>query len=555
MERRTNDRHAPRVSGTCSFLVFPETLAGLGKGGSIEALDLSRSVLSLSVERQVNATSGRWEARVLAESDVAYDVSGRLPSTQVQAAMSSISRIDLNAPVSIGVEHEGGLCLGLIDSVRREAVNMGANVQLTVVLSGRTIGKVLEQDQIAYGALKTPQVARFNSAVARALDPAHPLLVPMGGLWGPKDKDGVITFRGASVEACAKWALSFVPSMRVPLLEKIFGGKGEAGDYFDLDASDSWNGARVWSDQPYTSWGTFDGFLRVLVDMDFYEIRVDERRRDGSPIPQPVLIIRPKPWDDPLLSWAPYSTTNQPDLVRSKARAFVNREIRGAWPVDETEIKSYSVARSDSAVSTYYVCTSAHVIAGTEEARQEGLFFPLLDLWGARKFGLRQRTARLNLVGADVAAKSRRDEGYLSGELAALRDMRNRLFNWHRLESEFMRGQVVLRGRDDYRPGDYIDLPIEPDRGGYRGTRYYITGATWSWEAGGTYTTTLQIDRGYNAAVIESVNDEILDLYERVSRTRSSREVVARIFGGPVIAGEVRQIENEGLIPGMWVAS
>lgn len=541
-------RNAIRVPGTCHFLVWPSALQGLSGGRA--ALDLSQSTMSLSISRGVDASAGTWEAVVLAESDVSYDASGR-SFTQVQSGMSAINRIDVNTPVSMGVDHPGGLCLGLVDSVRREVRNVGGQVAVVARLSGRTIGKVLQQDQIAYGALTTPQTQRFNAAVQQTLGRNHPLLVPIKGLWGPKDKDGVITFRGTTIEEVAKWALEFAPSMRVPLLRRIFGGKGDAGDFMQLDASDSWNDARVWSDAVYTTFESFDAFLRMMVDRDFYEIRVDERRREGSPVPQPVLIIRPKPFDDPNMTWAPYRTTNQPNLVRAQARAFVQPEI-GAWPVDFDQIKAYSVGRTDAQAYSYYVCTSAHIIAGTEEARAEGLFYPLLDLWAARRFGVKQKTARLNLVGGDVARKSQADQSYLLTELDALRDFRNRLFNWHRLEPEFLKGSVTLRGRDDYRPGDYVDLPIEPHRGGRRGTRFYVTSAQWSWVAGRTYTTTLQLDRGYNYAMIQSINREITQLFEDVSRSRGSLEPATRKGGG---TGRGVRSAGSSLNPGMWVSA
>lgn len=543
------------VPNRCRVVFYPRSLEGLN--GGLGGADVSALVMQLQVSRSVNRTDGTWSLTLLANPGDTFAISGATVATTTTPDALPLSALQLkeNTPVVIGVERDGGLCLGLVDRVQRQVNRSGGQVQHTLTVTGRTIGKVLTQDQIAYGVLATPQTGKWNDTVQRVLGEGHPLLVPLQGLWGPEDKDGAITFQARSVTEVAEWALDFCPSVRIPLLQQVFGGEGKPGDFVEIEGPTDWNEGRVWGESVYTQWGTFDGFLRQVLDLDLYEVRVDERPRDASPIPQPVLVIRPRPWDDDDLEFAPLR--NDARSYRSEAPRFVDPS-EGAHQLNMAEVKGYTLGHGDEAYS-YYVVTSAHIIAGTEEARAEGLFYPLLDLWAARKFGIRQYSARMNLVTPNVVAKYAGDGDYLQSELEELRDFRDRLFNWHRLAPEYERGTITVLGRDDYRPGDYVDLAdYTPHRGGEAGTRFYVESVSHYWQSGGTYTTTLEVIRGYNAALVRDVKREIAELYEDLSARTTTTQVTTPQASRAAAAGSTNEetpVAPAALNPSMWVSA
>lgn len=165
---------------------------------------------------------------------------------------------------------------------------------------------------------------------------------------------------------------------------------------------------------------------------------------------------------------------------------------------------------TETQVLSHYLVTSQHELMGNPESLAEGLAFPLTDTYMARRFGLRTMRSALNLVGGDVKRKNDADEDY-TGEVAGdVRDARNRLFNWHRLNPFFEQGQLVVAGRDRYRVGDPVRLPWRrAPFSGDLGMRYYLTGVTWGWSYGQPYQCTLALERGHTSAMVAEITRRI----------------------------------------------
>jgi len=277
----------------------------------------------------------------------------------------------------------------------------------------------------------------------------------------------------------------------------------------------TWNDGRIWKDSIHQSMGTIWSYLQQILDPDFYEIWIDSIPNvdglfgsGGAALPNVVLNIRPKPFDEDKLAFADVS-----DQSNSGKWADLKTQIdqESNWEIALDEVLNFSTAIDDSGALSYYQVTSMHELIGNPDALSEGLAYPLVDTFNAARFGLRSYQSRLSLVAGDVAAKSGGSTDY-AGEVAEdVRRFRNRLFNWYRLAPWFERGSITVVGRDRYRPGDPVNLDWHTPAVGLwsslvsPGVRFYCTGVQWGWSLGGGYTSTLTLDRGHNDSLLDFV--------------------------------------------------
>jgi hypothetical protein len=148
---------------------------------------------------------------------------------------------------------------------------------------------------------------------------------------------------------------------------------------------------------------------------------------------------------------------------------------------------------------------------GNSDGTSTGLTYPLLDLWNAKKFGIKAYNARLVNVGADVALSRTDADGAKTEWRFRVTEMRNRLFNWYRLNAYFESGSMTIVGRDRARVGDPVFRPEQRCAfGGSKGMRYYTTGVSWAWSFGDQYTTTLQVSRGHNDDMLDVLKADIM---------------------------------------------
>lgn len=466
--------------------------------GVLEAarVDISGDVIAFQTSKRLGQPAGTWSLTLLPRT------AGGSSLGDVRRAADLYSQLRPNQLVSIGYDEPGGIMLGLIDRIDRELTAVGDSATLSLVIRGRDLGKALVADNIVRATVTTVDAIEFKARVEAVLGKDHPLTIDVLGVWGPTNPEGVPTFIGASVQDVIDFTLRRAGSMQIPVLAKATGGSGIPADYISTDFSvTTWNDGRIWSDGPVTQEGNLWSFLGSVLDADFYEIWLDSIP-NGSSLPNAQLIVRPRPFDEPDLDFAVVSDST--GLEWQDLKTMVNEEPYHDIPLDRVIRASLGV--SDADAYAYYLVTAQHELIGNPDGLKEGLIYPLVDLYAARTFGTRAYRAALSLVAGDLTVKAAGDVDYDGDVHDAIHDARNRLLNWYRLNPYFETGSITVVGADVFRVGDPVHLPwATPQFGSEAGMTYYCTGVTQAWEFGKPYTTTLELTRGHNAAMVREV--------------------------------------------------
>jgi hypothetical protein len=125
-------------------------------------------------------------------------------------------------------------------------------------------------------------------------------------------------------------------------------------------------------------------------------------------------------------------------------------------------------------------------------------------------------------LGADIARTRDADAVETEKRGNQVLEFRNRLFNWYRLNDYFESGSLTVVGHDDYKVGDPVFLPwreafrgelwkqsrITTDLFG-EGMRYYCVSVSHRWSYGSAFTTTMNLTRGHNEALIDYAKKHI----------------------------------------------
>lgn len=463
---------------------------------------LDRDVLSLQTSKPVSGQPGTWSVTLLPNFRAQR---GELPTrTTLPFLYRSVKANDV---VSIGFETEGGIMAGLVDRVARTRVEWGQDVTTGLTISGQCLGKVLVTDNVVQASLAVPDLADFTAKVRAVLGNDTPLLNGLPGVWGPQGRDGVPTFLGRTVKEAVEWVLDNAASMRLPLLAAVTGGSGEPADYMSVDDVVTWHDGRVWSDAASSHQGTIQAFIQSIIDPDFYEFRVDYKPGNGA-LPNCHLIIRPKPYDERGLEWM--SVREQSGSTWEDLTTFVNG--RPHHEIGAGEVGNENLGTSDAEAFSYYQVSSRFELLGGDDGFSQGLRYPLVDLWAAKRFGNRAYNARLSLVGGDVARIVDKDVEYTSEVAGYIEEARNRLLNWYRMNPVMETGAITCNLRDEFRPGDPVFLPwAGSPLGGEKGLRYYCVQVNNSWTYGSNPQSTLRLTRGHNAAMIDAFRELITD--------------------------------------------
>lgn len=473
-------------------------------GNTVESeLVLDHDVASMEVQGSVDA-GYRWSITLLPRMNGSQQTPG-----DIRRVSTLYKTLRANQVIAIGFERRGGITLGLIDEVRRTAQHGGPQAAVGLTMSGTGIGKVLTRDSVIRATLNVADYPAFREKVEAALGANNPVIFDVPGVWGPETRDGVPTFLGQSVQDVVTWLLENAPSMRLPLLAAATGGEGRPSDYFDTSKSvTTWNDGRVWSETLSDYQGTIWGFIKGILDADFYECWVDTMPPpEGSDFPTPHLVIRPKPFDEPDFEFAP--VTEETGLTWNDLRTFVEGLPYHDIALDEVVQESLGV--SDANAYAYFLVTSQYDLIANSEAQSRGLFYPLLDTYIAKKFGMSKYDARMTLVGGDVVQRAEGQDDYLTEVSSEVFEARNRLFNWYRFAFAYETGSITVVGRDDYRPGDPVRLDwVELQYGTERGATYYCPGVRWTWQHGGHYLCNLTLTRGHNASMMAALQAEVL---------------------------------------------
>lgn len=472
-------------------------------GDAAKRQDVSDAVLSFTVSKSLGAPSGSFSVTLLPEVLEGQRVG-------VPTWHPLLYNIDLNqTPISIGVDEDGGITFGLIERVTHGA-NFGDSVSQTLTITGRDLGATLAMDNVIVGGqnITSEKGATYLQSIKDVLGDTSPLLqsfVNVMGIDNPDTPDDAQTFLAAGVKDVVNWVLDNVTSLRIPLYASAFGGDGRLSDYIDTTQSITTGyDDRVFSDNMSTFSGTVWSFLTSVLDADLYEIRLDTIP-SGSPIPSTYLIVRPKPFDEPVLkrldSGGDYGITwnDLTCLVTGDPYHEITPEL----------VRSFSFSHGVGEVYNHYRAIPKHELIGNEEAISSGLDYPVTDLLSVKRYGLRAMTAHLNLVAGDVQAAAAAQPDYTAELSLDVIAHRNRLLNWYWCNPFFETGSITVNGADHYRVGDVVYLPWRKGwLGGELGMRYYVESVSWSYSPGGDrvgpYTVTLQLSRGHNDALVKA---------------------------------------------------
>lgn len=428
-------------------------------------------------------------------------------------ALASIrQRIRLQALITVGVLRPGGLMMGLVDSVSTNLMMSGGQPTYVVTVRGTDIGgKALTRDNVVKSFLTEQGAPQFFEHLRRVFPNSngrnHPLLTSLSSAFGPTSGDNPIPlFTSRTVAEVVSWIVSEVPTMMFPMLAHAIGGSGKIGEYIDTSHSvTTWNDQRIYSEDPQNYSGSLLGFVQAVVDMDFYEV-FTAAIPSSTDLPTVALVVRPKPFDDPAGEVA--AVAEDPGITWQALRTLVGKVDHHEIP--RTSIHQMSTTMSDAKAFAYYQVTSAHELMSNDQQFAEGMRFPLVDTFIATKFGVRTMEPRLSLVAPAFNEKVAGTIDYEGEVPAAVREFRNRLFNWYRWNPWFEEGSITVHGNDDYRPGDKLYLPdYQHPYSPVVGMLAYCVGVSWRWALGQPYVTTLRFERGHNEQVLAAAKQEI----------------------------------------------
>lgn len=467
-----------------------------------DRIDLSDDVMAYNVRRSVQGPVGSFSVTMVPRTSL--DPTSPADVRRIIELQKMFDPMDL---ISIGHDEDGGIALGLISEVTWGSTFVGGRPSLALEFSGADLGKILVQDSILRATIGDPNANGFMRKIDAALGPGNPVTTSMiGNLPGGKN-NVVPPFVAGSVQQLIDWIFDVAPSLTLPVLSRVpaFAG-GTLREILSTRMISTWNDQRVYRKSLSTYQGSIRGFIESVLDMDFYECWVDFLP-GGDAIPEPVLIVRPKPFDeDGILEFAPVreDTGAQWKSLRTLIDNLPAHEI------GLDKIHSFRLSRTDADAAAYYQVTSLNELVGNAQTSARGLNLPLVDTFTARRFGMREYRAQLSLLARDMARLASGDELDVASVATEGQEFRNRLFNWYRLNPWFEQGEITVTGSDRYRPGDPVELPwATPCRGDQRGMRYYCHGVNWSWQYGSARTTTLAVVRGHNDELVEALKREI----------------------------------------------
>lgn len=469
-------------------------------------VDLSRYVTRISFSKRLDSPVGSWSLSLATPAATWGRPATILHPVELERVLATP-----NTVVSIGYERPGGIVLGLTDGISRTRGFTGGRVSSGLTINGSDMAKVLTQDAIVHASLTVAQTPTFLALIEAAIGKDNALNEPITGVWGPQNRNAKAkVFEGAQIVDVASWVLDSATAMRVPLLS-AFGGSGRAGEWLGRHVT-TWHPAQfIYSDGPKNFNGSFYGFLKSVVDEDFYEVIVDSlwppnpAGLSRAHIPDVWLTIRPKPFDEGIQRWLP--VPDVPPLTWDNMRTRIQQRPgfpTNYWRIDQTEVLRESFSVSDTDLFSYFEVTSDTDLIGTQGQRNDGLYYPLADLSAMRRAGVRSYQGRLSLVDPYIGPEDRTYTGVLPSDLKAFR---NRLLNWYRLADWYETGSITVVGHDHYRVGDKVFLPYRrPARGATiapPGMYYYVVGTEFAWSIGGGYTTTLTLTRGHCSSQVQ----------------------------------------------------
>lgn len=461
-------------------------------------IELGGDCLSFEVSKDINSPMGTFTIDILPRADLNSDIVAlRGGRTGMERLAFYMRVLELNTPISIGFDREGGIMLGLIGSVDYTSMVADGKLSIGLKIQGTDFGYVLD-DHILNVSVATAEMSRWVDNISAVLGPDAPVLSETTAAEGPLNAQGVRTTLLQPVEKMAEYTIRRVQGMRIPVLQAAFGGTGKVGDYCGVRAS-SFSDDLVFKPLLYQQSATVRQFLEETIDRDFYTLQMETLPRDGQ-ISQPVLVVAPKPFDETAFSspaWAPVTLSASADWDQHQTfvEGLPHHEISTGDVTGQLQI-----GRSRDEAFSFYTVQNNNELGATGADATSGASYPLYDLFTATRFNTTRYDSRVSLVPGDST-----ETGMEETVNRSVQTRRNRLFNWYRANPWFLSGAIQVRGNDNFRAGDPVFIPwLEDPLSEQLGVRFYCTAVSYSWSVGAPYECSLHLSRGHGPGFFEA---------------------------------------------------
>lgn len=465
--------------------------------------DLSSFATNFQVQKNINQLAGSFQITLVPKSNKGNIVAD---SKSISFAYKNIMPMDL---ISIGVEEEGGMMLGIVDNVYKTKTIYGKQVSRSIQVRGRDFGKMLVEDNTFFapsvddgyvGALEGSLID--NNIIGddeNALD--HPLINMYSENRAPEriNKDGKFlgnTFFGAEIDESIEYVLKNLTSLRI---NTYYDGRENVPAH-ELLKTDiiCRNGDELATDSHNRYNGSIGNLLYNLIDREFYELFIETYNG------QAVLVVRPKPFDrvDDEITQSNGTLrklTKDDKFIWEYTNNILNGGEKERHEIPENDIINLGLGVSDYEAFSVYVHNARNSLIGANYD-ESGFFFPMTDVFSLGRYGLKKKESVTNLIPITRTddKKEIKDKIVISNRIKGFRD---RLYNWYRYNPVFESGNITVRGHDYYKLGDKVYLKDEIAQTGDRGILAYCVGYTHRWGFGQPYLTQMNLIRGENEAL------------------------------------------------------
>lgn len=452
----------------------------------------------ISGHKSIDSMAGNFEIRVSSDFN-----SVNLSSHSSRSSLFEILRpMDV---ISIGIERPDGLMLGIVENIF-ETKSGGSTGQRLITIKGSDFGKILQQDNIVFAPLtvdlegQVDKVNLFEAAVKQAFGNNHPLTRSLSATWGPITPMQTLGFENVDIQVAVDFVLKNGISLSViPFFNQS--ANTPLGEIFRKEITSRPTDKVLLSANAAQYDGNIANFLKRLLDGPFYECWVDTFLDITQPLPvqpqpMPVLRIRPTPFDEENLNFVGTDYVIDPMFSWENLKTWITQEPYHRFQPEDLQNENLGI--SDYEALSFYTVNFTKEPIGTPFQELHGVSFPLLDIYMAKKYGLRPiRVSSQHLhVDPDIPTPQQ------------IRNKRNQIFNWHRMNPEFLSGTVNILGRDDIRVGDrlaYFKLKKQEKDP----ILFYIKSLGFSWNVGQEYNMSLALTRGHSQKMVNNLKEEI----------------------------------------------
>lgn len=368
--------------------------------------------------------------------------------------------------------------VGFLDRVQEGISTSTTDSQRTLMVTGRDLGCLLTDDTVSC----FPNGWDSINTLAPDLDVIGPGAAAAGGAYGSTIPSPVVATDRALANRriltlAGLWGAAEVGKTPSEIIDKIISyvialgvrlqDGSRVANYFDWQTHVHDRGEQVMLTNISMNNGSIYEACKKAIDPQYYHLWVESGIKDGKPVGFLRLRFHPfSPGD-----WA--ATRNWVD-GEPYHRITDDDFIRGTFG-----------RSNDEAISAYQTVPQyLHTASGNgERGETMGTFLPLVDHAQVARTGLR--------VFRCVVQNIPRDEDW-SDHLTGLpfTQARNRLLHsWYHKNTDFERGDVVVKGRGTIRIGDRLYIPR-------RGMMYHVEGSTLNWSFGQPFTSTVSLTRG-----------------------------------------------------------